>query len=113
MATLTMRGKGSVDELAAYLSSEIENSGISCEKVAQTRRTVGNAAVCLLVFEKYYWRSSNRASLTVLLTGADGYVTVDAVGAGGGAGVLFRFSWGAEDDFVATVESSLRKRGFA
>jgi len=39
-------------------------------------------------------RSSNRASLTVVVTGRDNQVQVDAIGSGGGQGALFSFSWG-------------------
>lgn len=113
MATLSLRGKGSVDEIAALLSAQIPQSGISCEQIASLRKTVGKAVIHLLVFEKYYMRSSNRASLTVLITGADGHVAVDAVGAGGGQGALFRFSWGVEEDFVREVASILRRHGFS
>ncbi len=65
-----------------------------------------------MVFEKYYMRSSNRASLTVALTSKNDEIVVDAIGAGGGQGVFFRFSWGAEEDFVSSIENILSGRNF-
>jgi hypothetical protein len=67
----------------------------------------------MLVFEKYYMRSDNRASLSVMLTQEGDKVNVDAVGAGGGQGALFRFSWGAEENFVSIVQRILSVRGFS
>ena len=113
MAALSIRGKGTVDEIAALLSNEIPQTGITCEQVASIRKTAGNSVIYMLVFEKYYMRSENRASLTILITGDQGNVTVDAVGSGGGQGALFRFSWGAEQDFVNVVERILRPHGFS
>jgi hypothetical protein len=66
----------------------------------------------MLVFEKYYMRSSNRTSLSVMLTQNLDTVYVDAVGSGGGQGALFRFSWGAEASFVSTVARVLQGHGF-
>lgn len=42
----------------------------------------------MMVFEKYYYRAQNRASLSVFITEIDGRVTVDAISTGGSTGVL-------------------------
>lgn len=107
-----MTGRGSVDAVAALLTEHVPRSGLSCELVESVRRDVGRSSAYLLVFEKYYMRAGNRASLTVMVTGDNGEVYVDAVGSGGGQGALFRFSWGAEEDFVGTVADILREQGF-
>ncbi|HAE62395.1 MAG TPA: hypothetical protein DCG38_08700 [Eubacteriaceae bacterium] len=112
MASLSMYGKGSVDSVSNFLSKDILNSGVSCEIVDTINRTVGQTSICIMVFEKYYMRSSNRTSLTVSVIGDDKNVCVDAIGSGGGQGAFFKFSWGAEEDFVAQVEKSLINRGF-
>ncbi|SHE88228.1 DUF6054 family protein [Alkalibacter saccharofermentans] len=112
MASLSMYGPGDVESVSNALSNDILNSGVSCELVDTINRTVGQTSICIMVFEKYYMRSSNRASLTVSVIGDNKNVCVDAIGAGGGQGAFFRFSWGAEEDFVAEVEKSLKKFGF-
>ncbi|HOS19043.1 MAG TPA: DUF6054 family protein [Clostridia bacterium] len=113
MASLSMTGKGNVGQIASLLAGEIANSGLSCELVDSVRRTVGGSSFYMMVFEKYYWRASNRASLTVLVSGAGDTVCVDAVGSGGGQGPVFKMSWGAEEDFIGTVADILRPRGFS
>jgi hypothetical protein len=112
MASLTMTGQGNVDEIAELLANEIPNSGISCRLVDSIYRSVGTAGVYVMVFEKYYWRADNQASLTVIVSGEGGVVCVDAIGSGGGQGPFFKFSWGAEEDFVGTVGDILARQGF-
>lgn len=112
MASLSMTGKGSAEQIAALLSKEVLSSGMSCELVDRIHRTVGDSEFYVMVFEKYYWRASNRASLTVAISGAGESVYVDAIGSGGGQGPIFKMSWGAEESFVDTVRKILAPYGF-
>ncbi|MPM94763.1 hypothetical protein SDC9_141911 [bioreactor metagenome] len=112
MGSLSMSGRGDAAEVADLLAREIPESGLSCQEVGRVTRTVGGTAVYVMVFEKYYMRASNRVSLTVVVTGENGRVSVDAIGAGGGQGPLFSFSWGAEEDFEDTVAAVLEPLGF-
>lgn len=107
-----MNGKGNADGIATLLKEEIARSGLSCELVDHVVRRAGGITIHVMVFEKYYWRASNRASLTVVVSGDDANVAVDAIGAGGGQGPIFKFSWGAEESFTGTVEHVLRPLGF-
>ena len=113
MASLSLRGNGNINETAQLLISGVQESGITCELIDSAERRIGDRKAVLLVFEKYYMRSSNRASLSVMLTENEGTVYVDAVSAGGGQGALFRFSWGAEESFVSIVPRILKSRGFS
>ncbi len=112
MATVKLSGKGNINEISNILQRGISASGISCELVDSSVRTVGGETAILLVFEKYYMRADNRASLSIMLTQEGDIVFVDAIGAGGGQGALFRFSWGAEENFVRVVEQVLSPKGF-
>ena len=107
-----MQGQGNVHHVACLLREQITASGLSCEQVGETRRQIEGISVYVMVFEKYYMRASNRASLTVVVSGDEQEVCVDAIGSGGGQGAIFRFSWGAEDSLVGTVEDILRRNGF-
>jgi len=109
---VSLRGPGIPEEIAGTIIEGVTSSGASCEIIGRIDRFVGGEAVILLVFEKYYMRSSNRASLSVLVTGSEGCVNVDAVGAGGGTGVFLRFSWGTEESFEQTVCGVLEGIGF-
>lgn len=113
MATLKLSGKGNVDDISRLLQDGVTSSGFSCELIGSSERTVGESKAVLLVFEKYYIRSSNRASLSIMLTQVYDTVYVDAVGAGGGQSALFRFSWGAEENFVNLVRDILSGYGFS
>ena len=64
--------------------------------------------VVMRLFEKYYMRSSNRATLTFLASNLDGVTHVHLAAGGGGQGMIFRFDWGA-GDFVELAEDALRQ----
>lgn len=112
MASLSMMGKGDASSIAHSLSNDIQNSGFSCELVDMVKRSLGEMTVYVMVFEKYYLRSSNRASLTVVVSGHGDTVCVDAIGSGGGQGPIFKLSWGSEENFVGVAEGILRGYGF-
>ncbi|PKK99672.1 MAG: hypothetical protein CVV57_01060 [Tenericutes bacterium HGW-Tenericutes-2] len=112
MAMTTFKGQGDITEIVKYLKSGIESSGMTNELVHSITRGTEDYKVYLLIFEKWYYRTSSRASLTVMLTQNEDQITVDAISAGGGQGLVFRFSWGAEENFVGVVRDLLRTKGF-
>ncbi|MGM0436373.1 MAG: DUF6054 family protein [Bacillota bacterium] len=57
----------------------------------------------LMVVEKFFFRNSSRASLTILLTTDDFNTNVEIVGSGGGQSVFFKFDWGAKESFERGV----------
>lgn len=60
----------------------------------------------VMIFEKYFIRTSNYASLSVTLD--DFYQSTRVVFvASGGSGGLARFDWGAAKSFAGVVESTL------
>jgi hypothetical protein len=107
-----MNGTGSAAEIAGILADEIRNSAYSCELIDRIDREFGETSCHLLVFDKYYMRNESRASLTVSVIGNGGLVYVDAVASGGSQGMLFNFSWGAEENFVGVVGEILSHYGF-
>ncbi len=60
-----------------------------------------------LVFEKYYFRASNRAALMVIIDNISGKTRVKSVATGSSQGMVFNFDWGAADDFAGSVEKIL------
>lgn len=112
MATIMMKGAMGAARTANSIMEGVLASGLSCELVDSINRRIGDHLVYIMVFEKYYMRASNRASLTVVVTGDAYSCTVDAIGAGGGQGALFKLSYGAEDSFVSVVENILLHNGF-
>ena len=112
MASLTMRGNVGAGHTANAIMEGVLASGISCELVDSVNRQIGGTLMHIMVFEKYYMRASNRASLTVVVTGDVFSCVVDAISSGGGQGVIFKLSYGAEHDFVSVVEKILYPNGF-
>ncbi|GFP78196.1 DUF6054 family protein [Clostridium fungisolvens] len=62
-----------------------------------------------LVYEKYYMRTSNRAALVVIIDNIKGYTDVRAIATGSSEGWLFKFDWGAADNFAASIEKILKE----
>lgn len=60
-----------------------------------------------LVFEKYYFRTKNRAALVVISDNLSGTTAVRSVATGSSEGMLLSFDWGAADSFVRSVENIL------
>ena len=89
--------------LASYLDSGIMNSASSIELVDSAVQRMGDVTVWLYMYDKYYMRNSSRAALTVQIIGDSEKANVTAISAGGGTGIIFNFSYGAETDFVSTV----------
>lgn len=105
--TITMEGSSGqpLDALAQALKAAVDGS-----LVAESRRELAGAVVWLLVFERYYFRVGSYASLTVLLTEAEGRQIAELIGSGGGNG-LFNVTWGANTDFAALAAQVLAQYG--
>ncbi len=110
MAKISLRGRGTTPDIARVINEGL--GGGMCSLIDSVVVNTGGDPTYVMVFEKYYMRVSNRASLTVVVAGANGMVTVDAIGTGGGQGMIFRFSWGADEDFAESVARLLEPMGF-
>ncbi|MFP4478026.1 MAG: DUF6054 family protein [Candidatus Izemoplasmatales bacterium] len=61
-----------------------------------------------IVVEKFFYRTSNRASLSIVITEFDEYTSIiEAVGAGGGQGWIFKFDWGVKNKFERAIPNIL------
>ncbi|WP_432361830.1 DUF6054 family protein [Sporosarcina sp. UB5] len=101
--------KISPKEAADTIQSEILRGSISGTLVDHYVRTAGPSEVHVLIMEKYYMRSSNRASVTATIDNFDGTTRVHVVAAGSSEGVFFRFDWGAGENFATSVERALKQ----
>ena len=61
-----------------------------------------------LVFEKYYFRSQNRAALIVIIDNFKGVTSVRSISTGSSQGLFLNFDWGAADDFASSVKEILK-----
>lgn len=98
---------GEFEEVVRRLQDDIENSGMSVNLVEESNYTSVDTKIAVRVYDKYFMRNGNRASLSLTVVGHGNSIFISAIGAGGGQGVIFNFSLGAEDELVAIVEESI------
>lgn len=109
MAKYEIRLTGQFDAVVDHLKRDIESSGLSIRLVDESNFSVGDMRVAMCVYDKYFMRNSSRASLSLTVAGKGNDLFVSAIGAGGGNGAIFSFSWGAEEELVAEVERSIKR----
>ena len=63
--------------------------------------------IIMVLFEKYYMRAGNRATLTFLADNLEEHTRVHLSAGGGSEGVIFRFDWGAGASFSASARDAL------
>lgn len=100
---------GEFEKVVKRLENDIGNSGISMNLVDESNYTIGATKIAVRVYDKYFMRNGNRASLSLTVVGDNQTIFISAIGAGGGSGVLFNFSLGAEDDMVGIVRKSVEE----
>ncbi len=64
------------------------------------------------VYDKYFMRNSSRASLSLTVVDSGNEIYISAIGAGGGQGVFFNLSWGADSELVDIVSDCLKNLGY-
>lgn len=82
------------------------------EQISKVDASIGDATLWLLVYEKYFFRSSSYASLTVLLSENEEEQTADIVSSGGGQG-LANHSLGANRKFTEECIRAMEAIGFS
>ena len=97
------------DQMVSYLDKEISRSGVSMKLVDESNYILGGVPIAVRVYDKFYARNSNRTSLSVSMIGHEDKVYISAIGSGGGQGIFFNFSFGAEDDMVDIVKEIIEK----
>ncbi|MDT8337345.1 MAG: DUF6054 family protein [Candidatus Izemoplasmatales bacterium] len=112
MASAKFQGNFNVSETASFIKREVNNLGITVELVGESRYNRENFQVYMFVFEKYYYRSANRASLSVLVIGDEEISNIEVISSGAGQGLLFKFSWGADKNFVNGLGKLLISKGY-
>lgn len=100
---------GQFEEVINRLQNDIDNSGVTMNLVDESNYTSGDTKIAVRVYDKYFMRNGNRASLSLTVVGRGNDIFISAIGAGGGQGIIFNFSLGAEEDMVAIVRRSLER----
>jgi hypothetical protein len=100
---------GHFESVVDRLQEDILNSGISMNLVDESNYASGDTNIAVRVYDKYFMRNGSRASLSLTVVGHGNDIFISAIGAGGGQGVIFNFSLGAEDEMVSVVEESINR----
>lgn len=97
----------SLSEAEEHIYNAVVNSSISGELIDRYVINKFNNSLCIInVFEKHYYRTGNRLTLTVIYDNTNGFTRVHAISGGGRQG-LFNFDWGASGNFTSSVYSEL------
>ncbi|MFJ7729104.1 DUF6054 family protein [Neobacillus sp. NPDC097160] len=94
-------------EASEKIEEAIVNGSISGTLIDRYHRSIGNFEFIVLVFEKYYFRSGNRGSMTITIDNLEGAAKVHAAASGTAQGAIFRFDWGAGNSFINSVIDTL------
>lgn len=111
LAKFEKQVSGDFQTIVGQLDSDIRQSGLSMELVDESNFRNGNVQVAIRVYDKYFMRNGNRASLSVTIVASGNIIFISAIGAGGGKGVIFNFSLGAESELTDIVAESISQMG--
>ena len=109
MAKYEKTVSGQFEDVLHHLENDIGSSGITMNIVDESNYIYGDTNVAVRVYDKYFMRNGNRASLSLTVVGNGSDIFISAIGSGGGQGILFNFSLGAESDMVAVVKKSVER----
>ncbi|MDF2595506.1 MAG: hypothetical protein K0R69_1847 [Clostridia bacterium] len=111
MAKFEKLVNGDFETIVRQLHTDIMQGGLSMNLVDESNYSSPEIRAVVRVYDKYFMRNGNRASLNLTVVGTQDNIFVSAIGAGGGSGALFNFSLGAESEMADLVADSLRKMG--
>lgn len=97
----------SASDAAEFVKRGVVETSATGEVIDDYVVPAGGAQVRVIVFEKYFYRVSNRLTLTVVIDDASGRTRVHSVSGGGGQGVFLRFDWGAAESFASAAYDAL------
>ncbi|WP_027631556.1 DUF6054 family protein [Clostridium hydrogeniformans] len=99
--------------ISPSIAQEIVEKNIGADLVySEINRIDGNIEYGVSIFEKYFFRASNRAALTVIFNNVNGETLVKAIATGSSQGVIFNMDWGAADDFAYSAIECLEKYSY-
>ncbi|MCI1930757.1 MAG: DUF6054 family protein [Clostridia bacterium] len=111
MAKYEKHVHGNFKNIVNQLEKDIINNGLSMNLVDESNYESADISMAVRVYDKYFMRNGSRASLSVTVIDSGNEIFISAIGAGGGRGVVFNFSLGAESELTEVVADSIRKMG--
>lgn len=111
MAKYEKRVHGDFQKIVTQLGEDIIKSGLSMNLVDESNYENEKVRMAVRVYDKYFMRNGNRASLSVTIVEMGSEVFISAIGAGGGSGIFLNFSLGAESELTEVVADSISRMG--
>lgn len=110
MAKYEKRVQGDFNQILTNLNKDIIQSGLS-NLVDESNYENAGIKIAVRVYDKYFLRNGNRASLSITMVDDGSEIFISAIGAGGGSGIIFNFSYGAESNLTEIVARCISKMG--
>jgi len=90
------------------LHRHVMSSGTSMELVEESNYKIGNSKITLKVYDKYFFRTNGRASLSVTIVSEANQIFIAAISAGGREGFI-GISFGVESELIDIVRNYVEK----
>ncbi len=100
MAQTNVRIRGDFGHFVDYIRDAILSGSASASLEDKIVYSMGDVRIALLVFERYSLIGSNRVSLSVMITGQNTDLVVNAVSSGGSEALLFKVNTLGEEAFL-------------
>ncbi|BCN30613.1 DUF6054 family protein [Anaeromicropila herbilytica] len=109
MAKYEKKVKGTYQSVLSAVDEAIKNIGAhGLELIDESECKYDDVIVLTRVYERYYIRSGNYASLTLTMVEHNDEISIIAIGAGGGTNFL-NLNLGAEDDIIKKFQKNLER----
>lgn len=110
MAKYEQKLSGDFNRIVDRIHEGIIQDAYSMNLVDQSDYQSDEIRIAVRVYDKYFMRNGNRTSLSLTIVGHGEEIFVSAISAGGGQGILFNTSWGAEEEMVSMVQEIVERR---
>ena len=109
MAKFQANIKGSFKKVVKIINDSVSKSPIAMKLVDESCFILNDMSVNIKVYDKYFAKNGNRASLSITIAALGEDIFISAIAAGGGSGSFYSLSLGAEDDMVYVVEDTITR----
>lgn len=110
MAKYERKLSGDFDEVLQMCEYAVIKESLSASFEAGSDFTVGNARVCVRVYERFSYFGGNRVSLNITLAGEGNDLFLSAITSGGSQAVLFKLNTVGEETFLDTLVRAVEKQ---
>lgn len=108
MAKYTKEFTGDFEQFVNYMHKSILEGSMSATFEDRSDYTIGETRLSFLVYERYSYLGNNRVSLSVLVSGNNNNITIDAITSGGSQAMFVKFNTFGEESFLLKLSDAVR-----